>query len=70
MIKKIIIGIGIVVFLIGFALQVKYIPQGYAKFIEGEGYITFMAGIIIIILGFAFNLLSGEIQDEGRDSNS
>lgn len=68
--KKIIIGIGIVVFLIGLAIQVKYIPQGYVKFIEGEGYITFMAGIIIIILGFAFNLLAGEIQDEGRDSNS
>ena len=70
MIKKIIIGIGIIVFLIGLAIQVKYIPQGYAKFIEGEGYITFMAGIIIIILGFAFNLLAGEMQDEGRDSNS
>lgn len=70
MIKKIIIGIGIVVFLIGFALQAKYIPLGYAKFIEGEGYITFMTGIIIIILGFAFNLLAGEMQDEGRDSNS
>ncbi len=70
MIKKIIISIGVIVFLIGFILQVKYIPQGYAKFIEGEGYITFMAGIIIIILGFAFNLLAGEMQDEGRDSNS
>lgn len=68
--KKIIIGIGIVVFLIGLAIQVKYITQGYAKFIEGEGYITFMAGIIIIMLGFAFNLLAGEIQDEGRNSNS
>ncbi|MBI3584934.1 MAG: hypothetical protein HY096_13440 [Nitrospinae bacterium] len=70
MIKKIIIGIGIIILLIGFSLQVKYIPQGYAKFIEGEGYITFMAGIIIIILGFAFNLLAGEMQDEGRDSSS
>lgn len=70
MIKKIIIGIGIIILLIGVALQVKYIPQGYAKFIEGEGYITFMAGIIIIILGFAFNLLAGEMQDEGRDSNN
>lgn len=70
MIKKIIIGIGIIILLIGVALQAKYIPQGYAKFIEGEGYITFMAGIIIIILGFAFNLLAGEMQDEGRDSNS
>ena len=70
MIKKIIIGIGIIILLIGVALQVKYIPQGYTKFIEGEGYITFMAGLIIIILGFTFNLLAGEIQDEGRDSNS
>lgn len=70
MIKKIIIGIGIIILLIGVALQAKYIPQGYAKFIEGEGYITFMAGIIIIILGFAFNLLAGEMQDEGRDSNN
>ena len=70
MIKKIIIGIGIIILLIGVALQVKYIPQGYTKFIEGEGYITFMAGLIIIILGFTFNLLAGEIQDEGRDSSS
>jgi ABC-type dipeptide/oligopeptide/nickel transport system permease subunit len=70
MVKKIIIGIGVIVFLIGLAMQARYIPQGYTKFIEGEGYITFMAGIIIIILGFAFNLLSGEIKDEGRDSIS
>jgi len=70
MTKRIILGIGVIVFLIGLALQLKYIPHGYARFIEGEGYITFMAGIIIIILGFTFNLLTGEMQDEGRDSNS
>ncbi len=70
MAKKIIIDIGIIVFIIGLAIQVKYIFQGYTRFIEGEGYITFMAGIIIIILGFTFNLLTGEMQDEGRDSNS
>ena len=69
MAKKIVIGIGIIILLIGLALQAKYIPQGYSKFIEGEGYITFMAGIIIIILGLAFNLLAGEMQNDGRDSN-
>ncbi len=69
MVKKIIIGIGVVVFLIGSILQAKYFSQGYTKFIEGEGYITFMAGLIIIILGFAFNLLTGEI-DEGRSNNN
>ncbi|MBI3812929.1 MAG: hypothetical protein HY279_00470 [Nitrospinae bacterium] len=70
MIKKIIIGIGVIVFLIGLILQSKYFTQGYTKFIEGEGYITFMAGLIIIILGFAFNLLTGDMPDEGRSNNS
>ncbi|MBI4379470.1 MAG: hypothetical protein HY578_10285 [Nitrospinae bacterium] len=69
MIQRIIIGIGIVVFIVGSALQGKYITQGYTKFIAGEGYITFMSGLIIIILGFAFNLLTGEIHN-GKGKNS
>jgi hypothetical protein len=70
MIKKIIIGIGVIVFLIGFILQAKYFALGYTRFIEGEGYITFMAGLIIIILGFSFNLLTGDMSDEGRSNNN
>ena len=61
--KKILLGIGGVFILVGLVRQWPLAGKTYMQFIEGDGYMSLMMGLIIIVLAFAIKLLVGEEGD-------
>lgn len=55
-IKRIMLGIGTISFLVGLIRQWPVLGKGYMAFIEGKGYMPLVMGLIIIILGFSVRL--------------
>ena len=62
--KKILLGIGGVFVLVGLLRQWPLAGKTYMQFIEGDGYMSLMMGLIIIVLAFAIKLLAGQ-EDDG-----
>ena len=58
--KKILIGLGVVFFVVGIIRQWPIAEKSYMQFIQGYGYLTLMLGLIMIVLGISIRLLIGQ----------
>ena len=57
LIKKILIGLGAIFILVGIIRQWPIAGKSYMEFIEGEGYLALMLGLIMTVLGVSVKLL-------------
>jgi hypothetical protein len=57
--KKVMVGLGSALALVGLIRQWPTLGKGYMEFIEGPGYIGFITGLVMIVLGFSVRLLMG-----------
>ena len=60
LIKKILIGLGLSLIIIGVIRQWPIVGKSYMEFIEGEGYLTLMLGLIMTVLGISTTLIVGQ----------
>ena len=60
LIKKILIGLGLSLIIIGIIRQWPIVGKSYMEFIEGEGYLTLMLGLIMTVLGISTTLIVGQ----------
>jgi len=63
LIKKILFALGSVFVVVGIVRQWPIMGKTYMEFIEGDGYLSLMLGLIMIVLGFSVPLLMGEEKD-------
>jgi hypothetical protein len=61
--KKILIGLGSVFILAGIILQWPISGKSYMEFIEGDGYLSLMLGLIMVVLGTSVRLLIGQEKE-------
>ena len=61
--KKILIGLGSVFILAGIIRQWPIAGKSYMEFIEGDGYLSLMLGLIMILLGVSVRLLIGQEKE-------
>ena len=61
--KKALTGLGLVFAVVGVVRQWPIVGKTYIEFIEGDGYLTLMLGLIMIVLGISVRLLIGR-EDE------
>ena len=62
-IKKLLTGLGIVFFVVGIIRQWPIAGRSYMEFIQGDGYLTLMLGLIMIVLGISIRLLIGQEKE-------
>jgi hypothetical protein len=60
LIKKILIGLGLSLIILGLIRQWPIVGKSYMEFIEGEGYLTLMLGLITTVLGISTTLIVGQ----------
>ena len=58
--KKVLIGLGGIFILVGVIRQWPIAGKSYMEFIEGEGYLALMLGLIMTVLGISVKLLIGQ----------
>ncbi len=58
--KTALLSLGGVFVLAGLIRQWPVLGKTYMQFIEGNGYLSLMLGLIIIVLGFSVHLFMGE----------
>ena len=58
--KKVLIGLGGIFILVGIIRQWPIVGKSYMEFIEGEGYLALMLGLIMTVLGISVKLLIGQ----------
>ena len=58
--KKLLTALGAVFVLVGVIRQWPIIGKSYMEFIEGDGYLSLMLGLIMIALGVSVRLLIGQ----------
>ena len=63
LIKKVLIGLGVIFILVGVIRQWPIAGKSYMEFIEGEGYLALMLGLIMTILGVSVKLLIGQQKE-------
>ena len=63
LIKKILIGLGAIFILVGIIRQWPIAGKSYMEFIEGEGYLALMLGLIMIVLGVSVKRLIGQQKE-------
>jgi hypothetical protein len=63
LIKKILIILGLSLITLGLIRQWPIVGKSYMEFIEGEGYLTLMLGLIMTVLGISTTLIVGQ-KDE------
>ena len=61
--KKILVGLGSVFILVGIIRQWPIPGKSYIEFIEGDGYLSLMIGLIMIVLGASVRLLIGQEKE-------
>ena len=61
--KKVLFGLGSVFVIVGIVRQWPILGKTYLEFIEGQGYLSLMLGLIMIVLGFTVPLLIGDEED-------
>ena len=59
-IKKLLTGLGTVFVLAGIVWQWPIADKSYMEFIQGDGYLSLMLGLIMIVLGISVRLLIGQ----------
>ena len=63
LIKKVLIGLGVIFILVGIIRQWPIAGKSYMEFIEGEGYLALMLGLIMCVLGISVKLLIGQQKE-------
>jgi uncharacterized membrane protein len=63
LIKKILIGLGVIFIMVGIIRQWPIAGKSYMEFIEGEGYLALMLGLIMAVLGVSVKLLIGQQKE-------
>ena len=63
LIKKVLIGLGVIFILVGIIRQWPIAGKSYMEFIEGEGYLALMLGLVMIVLGVSVKLLIGQQKE-------
>ena len=58
--KKFLIGLGVVFVIAGIIWQWPIAEKSYMEFIQGDGYLSLMLGLIMITLGISVRLLLGQ----------
>ena len=61
--KKVLIGLGGIFILVGVIRQWPIVGKSYMEFIEGEGYLALMLGLIMTVLGISVKLLIGQEKE-------
>ena len=61
--KKILVGLGSVFILAGIIRQWPILGKSYMEFIEGDGYLSLMIGLVMIVLGVSVRLLIGQEKE-------
>ena len=61
--KKVLIGLGGIFILVGVIRQWPIAGKSYMEFIEGEGYLALMLGLIMVVLGVSVKLLIGQEKE-------
>ena len=61
--KKVLIGLGAIFILVGIIRQWPIVGKSYMEFIEGEGYLALMLGLIMTVLGISVKLLIGQEKE-------
>ena len=61
--KIILVGLGSVFILVGIIRQWPIAGKSYMEFIEGDGYLSLMLGLIMILLGVSVRLLIGQEKE-------
>ena len=63
LIKKALIWLGVIFILVGIFRQWPIVGKSYMEFIDGEGYLALMLGLIMTILGASVKLLIGQQKE-------
>ena len=63
LIKKVLIGLGVIFIVVGIIRQWPIAEKSYMEFIEGEGYLALMLGLIMTVLGVSVKLLIGQQKE-------
>ena len=63
LIKKVLIGLGVIFILAGIIRQWPIAGKSYMEFIEGEGYLALMLGLIMTVLGVSVKLLISQQKE-------
>ena len=63
LIKKPLIGLGTVFIIVGVVRQWPIAGKSYMEFIEGDGYLALMLGLIMTVLGISVKLLIGQEKE-------
>ena len=61
--KKLLFALGAIFVVVGIVRQWPLAGKTYMEFIEGNGYLALMLGLIMIVLGFSVPLLMGDEKD-------
>ena len=61
--EKVLIGLGGIFILVGVIRQWPIAGKSYMEFIEGEGYLALMLGLIMTVLGISVKLLIGQEKE-------
>ena len=62
-VKKLLTGLGGIFIIVGVVRQWPIAEKSYLEFIEGDGYLTLMLGLIMIVLGISVKLLIGQEKE-------
>ena len=62
-IRKFLTGLGGVFIIVGVVRQWPIAGKSYMEFIEGDGYLTLMLGLIMTVLGVSVKLLIGQEKE-------
>ena len=63
LIKKVLIGLGGVFIVVGVIRQWPIAGKSYMEFIEGEGYLALVLGLMMAVLGISVKLLIGQEKE-------
>ena len=61
--KKLLTGLGAVFVVVGIIRQWPIAGKSYMEFIQGDGYLSLMLGLIMIVLGISVKLLIGQEKE-------
>jgi len=62
-IKRFLTALGTIFAVVGIVRQWPIVGKSYMEFIEGDGYLSLMLGLIMIVLGISVRLLIGQKKE-------
>ncbi len=62
-IKRFLNALGTIFAVVGIVRQWPIVGKSYMEFIEGDGYLSLMLGLIMIVLGISVRLLIGQEKE-------